>query len=73
MACGQPTLFVDRDAVQEVVERLETTPTQTRYIGEAAGKSFYMVAQPAGRRRQDHPESKCSDGHRSLQTQECFD
>ena len=46
---------------------------KTRYIGEAAGKSFYMVAQPAGRRRQDHPESKCSDGHRSLQTQECFD
>ena len=63
MARRQSTFLADRDAVQEMVERLETTSTQTGRFGEAIGESFRMVAQPTGRRGQDDPESQCSDGH----------
>ena len=73
MACGQPTFVADRDPVQEMVERLETPSTQTRHVGKAVGESQWMVAKPTGWRLQNHPESQCSDGHWSVQTQGCND
>ena len=69
MACGQPTFVADWDPIQEVVERLETPSTQTRYFGKAFGKSHGMVAKPTWWCGQNHPESKCGDGHWPLQTQ----
>ena len=48
MARGQPTFVADRDPVQEMVERLETSSTQTGHVGKAVGESQRMVAKPTG-------------------------
>ena len=71
MARWQPTFVVERDPVQEMVERLETSSTQTRHVGKAVGESQWMVAKPTWWCIQNHPESQCCYGHWSLQTQRC--
>ena len=46
LVCGESTFLADRDAVQEMAERLETPSSQTRNIRETAGKSRHLVEQP---------------------------
>ena len=69
LARGQPTFVADRDPVQEMVERFETSSTQTGHVGKAVGESQWMVAKPTWWCIQNRPKSQCSDGHWSLQTQ----
>ena len=46
LACGERAFLADRDAIQEMAERLETPFSQNGNVGKAVGEGHNLVEQP---------------------------